>query len=142
MKTSVMHVHDMLSVLSVAGVEERIGQVPGVDSVTVNFAAGSATVRYDETRLDIADIKSALHQQAYASAAPPVASAGDGHQGHAQPVALPQSPAPVAEKPLPASVPAPISAAPKSPSSAVDATSPDATPAGDAQQEQVVPEKS
>ena len=49
MKTSVMEVRDMLSVLSVSGVEERIGEVPGVESATVNFAAGTATVRYDET---------------------------------------------------------------------------------------------
>ena len=49
MKTSVMEVHAMLSVLSVDDVEKRIGEVPGVESVTVNYAAGSATVRYDET---------------------------------------------------------------------------------------------
>jgi Cu2+-exporting ATPase len=67
MKTSVIEVHDMLSVLSVRGVEERIGDVPGVESVTVNHAAKSATVRYDETRLDVADIKSAVRQQAYQS---------------------------------------------------------------------------
>ena len=58
MKTSVMNVHDMLSVLSVSGVEKRIGEVPGVESVTVDFAAGSATVRFDETRLGLADIRS------------------------------------------------------------------------------------
>ena len=52
MKTSVIEVRDMLSVLSVVGVERRIGEVPGVESVTVNYAAGSATVRYDETRLN------------------------------------------------------------------------------------------
>ena len=63
MKTSVIEVHDMLSVLSVQGVEKRIGEVPGVESVTVNFAAGSATVRYDETRLNTADIKSAVRQR-------------------------------------------------------------------------------
>ena len=34
-----------------------LGEVPGVESATVNFAAGSATVRYDETRLEVADIK-------------------------------------------------------------------------------------
>lgn len=62
MKTSVMKVHDMLSVLSVSGVEERIGQVPGVESVTVDFAAGSATVRFDETRLSLADIRSSVRQ--------------------------------------------------------------------------------
>ncbi len=67
MKTSVIEVHDMLSVLSVLGVEKRIGEVPGVESVTVNFAAGNATVRYDETRLDVADIKSAVRQRGYAS---------------------------------------------------------------------------
>jgi copper chaperone CopZ len=50
MKTSVIEVRDMLSVLSVDEVEKRIGEVPGVESVTVNNAAGSATVRYDETR--------------------------------------------------------------------------------------------
>ncbi len=62
MKTSVIEVHDMLSVFSVDEVEKRIGKVPGVESVTVNYAAGSATVRYDETRLEIADIKSAVRQ--------------------------------------------------------------------------------
>ncbi|MDZ4811427.1 MAG: heavy-metal-associated domain-containing protein, partial [Pseudomonadota bacterium] len=64
MKTSVIAVHDMLSVLSVPGVEKRIAQVPGVHSVTVNFAAGSATVRYDETRLSVADIKPAVRHMA------------------------------------------------------------------------------
>ena len=51
MKTSAIEVHDMLSVFSVDEVEKRIGEVPGVQSVTVNFAAGNATVRYDETQL-------------------------------------------------------------------------------------------
>ena len=76
MKTSVIEVRDMLSVLSVLGVEERIGEVPGVESVTVNFSAGSATVRYDETRLDVADIKSGVRQGAYDADAKPGASVG------------------------------------------------------------------
>ena len=70
MKTSVIHVHDMLSVLSVDEVEKRIGEVPGVESVTLNFAAGSATVRYDETRLEVHDIKSAVRQRSYESEVP------------------------------------------------------------------------
>ena len=65
MKTSVIEVRDMLSVLSVSGVEERIGMVPGVESVTVNFAGGTATVRYDETRLRVSDIKSDVRQSSY-----------------------------------------------------------------------------
>ena len=63
MKTSVIDVRDMLSVLSVVGVERRIGEVPGVESVTVNFAARTATVRYDETRLEVSDIKPDVRQR-------------------------------------------------------------------------------
>ena len=63
MKTSVFEVHDMLSVLAVDEVEKRICGVSGVESATVNYAAGNATVRYDETRLDVADIKVMVHQR-------------------------------------------------------------------------------
>ena len=121
MKTSVIEVQDMLSVLSVQGVEERIGEVPGVESVTVNYAAGSATVRYDETRLQIADIKSAVRQSGYESDAPAAASAGDGHEGHAAPGAQPATPAPAAPSPIPK--PSPVAA-------------------GDEQQDKAAPDKS
>ena len=163
MKTSVMEVHDMLSVLSVDGVEKRIGEVAGVESVTVNFAAGNATVRYHETRLDIADIKSGVRQSGYESAEPASASAGDGHEGHTVPGVPLKTPAPAALKippdapsagiaqqdksapdaapsttpkpsPVaPAATPAPISAASKS--------APDASPEGDLQQDKVAPDK-
>jgi copper chaperone CopZ len=99
MKTSVIEAHDMLSVWSVDEVEKRIGEVPGVESVTVNYAADSATVRYDETRLEIADIRSAVRQRGYESAAPAAASTGDGHEGHTAPAAPPAIPAPAAPKP-------------------------------------------
>jgi len=105
MKTSLLEVHDMLSVLSVDDVEKRIGEVPGVDSVTVNFAAGSATVRYDETRLEISDIKSAVRQRAYESSAPATASAGDSHEGHTAPSAPPATAASAATKTSPVAPP-------------------------------------
>ena len=133
MKTSVIEVRDMLSVLSVQGVEERIGDVPGVQSATVNFAAASATVRYDETRLTIADIRSAVRQSGYESDASDTsdsASAVIGHEGHAAPGA---PPAPDASTPPKASkdatVPAGVapSTAPK-PSPGVPATAPAAKP--------------
>jgi P-type Cu2+ transporter len=85
MRTSVIEVHDMLSVLSVDEVEKRIGAVPSVESVTVNYAAGSATVRYDETRLEVGDIKSAVRQRGYESVAP--AAIGEGHEDPIAPVA-------------------------------------------------------
>ena len=64
----------MLSVWSVLEVEERIGEVPGVDCITVNHAAGSATVRYDETRLEFADIKSLVRRRGYSQRANPYPS--------------------------------------------------------------------
>ena len=135
MKTSVIEVRDMLSVLSVDEVEKRIGEVPGVESVTVNYAAESATVRYDESRLEIADIRSAVRQRGYESASPAAASAGGGHEGHTAPGAPPATPAPAAPKPAPAAAPAP--AAPKP---APDAAA--AAPAGGKQQDKAAPDKS
>ena len=70
MKTSNINVHDMLSVWSVEEVEKHIGEVPGVESVTLNYAAETATVRYDETRLEVADIRSAVRQRSYESFKP------------------------------------------------------------------------
>ncbi|NOT39532.1 MAG: heavy metal translocating P-type ATPase [Alphaproteobacteria bacterium] len=96
MKTSVIEVRDMLSVLSVLGVEKRIGEVPGVESVTVNFAAATATVRYDETRLSIADIRSDVRQSGYESAvaspavgAEPAAASAGSHEDHTAPETSP-----------------------------------------------------
>jgi Cu2+-exporting ATPase len=142
MRTSVIAVQDMLSVLSVDGVERRIGEVPGVESVTVNFAAGSATVRYDETRLDVADIKSAVRQRGYESAAPAAAS----EEGHTEPGASPAVPpaAPPAARATSAAAPTPAPpevdgheghAAPRAPSTPAAAAptpppaAPDAAPA-------------
>src|SRR3990170_2970256 len=124
MKTSVIEVHDMLSVWSADEVEKRIGEVPGVESVTVNYAAKSATVRYDETRLQVADIKSAVRQSGYespgespptpkagsasSSTPAPTASAGDTPQDKAAPDDSPSAPVDAAPKPPPvAQAPAP-----------------------------------
>ena len=150
MKTSVIEVHAMLSVLSVDDVEKRIGEVPGVESVTVNYAAGNATVRYDETRLDVVDIKSAVRQRAHDSATPAAVDAG--HEGHAvlgattaipvpaapntPPVArvtadaAPADPSPQ-NKAVPAAAPSsPVAAAPNpSPAAPGPVPAPDAAPA-------------
>jgi Cu2+-exporting ATPase len=88
MKTSVIKVGDMLSVWSLDEVESRIGEVPGVESVTVNFAAESATVRYDETRVAVTEIKSTVQELGLQRAKPaedvPVVKDAptETHQGH------------------------------------------------------------
>jgi len=101
MKTSVIEVHDMLSVLSVDEVEKRIGEVPGVESVTVNFAVANATVRYDETRREIADVKSAVRQRGHEPDAPALAESAPGTAAAPAAQAAPQSP------PAPDAAPAP-----------------------------------
>ena len=136
MKTSVIEVHDMLSVLSVDEVEKRIGKVPGVESVTVNYAAGNATARYDETRLDIADIKSAVRQSGYESVAPAAVSAGEGHQDRTAPGTTPSTEVAAAPKPsqgAPTPAPTSASAAPTSPPASTATPPASAAPAGDGQ---------
>ena len=126
MKTSVMEVHDMLSVLSVEGVEKRIGEVPGVESVTVNHAAGSATVRYDETRLDIADIRSDVRQSGYETDAAGAASKADGHAGHMTHDAHPATSSP--PQPKPASAAGAATPTVSDATSAATSAAPDAVP--------------
>lgn len=134
MKTSVIEVHAMLSVLSVDEVERRIGEVPGVESVTVNYAAGSATVRYDETRLQIADIRSAVRQSGYEPATPAAASGDDGHEGHKAPGAPPATPTPASPKAAAASKPSPTAPTPAAPQPTAAA--------GEKQQDTTAPDKS
>ena len=107
MKTSVIEVHDMLSVLTVDEVEARIGGVPGVDSATVNYAAGNATVRYDETRLEVADIKVLMHQRGPQPAGESLPIDGNEREPARKPDAVPTP------KVAPASAPKPEAAMPK-----------------------------
>ena len=126
MKTSVIEVDGMLSLLSVDETERRIGEVPGVESVTVNFAARRATVRYDETRLEISHIKAAVRQRGYeqgkskvAPAAEPAAAGAAALQTPS--VAAPKpaaAPAPQAVSNASAAAPAPAATAASAPATA------------------------
>jgi len=102
MRTSVIEVRDMLSVLAVDEVEKRVREVPGVESATANHAAGNVTVRYDETRLEVADIKAILHQRGHQPASESAPEHGSEHE-QVQKSALPAAPE---APPAPASTPA------------------------------------
>jgi Cu2+-exporting ATPase len=136
MKTSAIEVHDMLSVFSVDEVEKRIGDVPGVASVTVNFAAGNATVRYDETQLEAIGIKSAVRQRGFEPAAPAAGSAAQGSEGHPEEVPPPATAAPAAPAASPVATATDGSAAPDPsaapPTPASSSAEPDAEPAASA----------
>jgi len=126
MKTSVIAVHDLLSVLTVGEVEERMVKVPGVESATVNFAAGNVTVRYDETRLDVADIKAIVHQRGQSAAGEPrPRRVSDDKPAH-KPAVVP------AQQAVPALASPPEAAVKKAPSDAPAAVSPPAGPAVEA----------
>ena len=132
MKTSAIEVHDMLSVFSVDEVEKRIGEVPGVQSVTVNFAVGNATVRYDETQLEATDIKSAVRQRGFVPAAFAGGAANDGDGGKtaagATPEATPSSPS-TGAAPGPPDTPASSAAGAAPPDKAPASTPPGPSPA-------------
>ena len=133
MKTSVIEVHDMLSVLTVDEVEKRIGGVPGVDSATVNYAAGNATVRYDETRLEVADIKVMVHQRGPQPAGESLPIGGNEHEPARKPDAVPTP------KAAPASAPKPEAAMPKTSTVAAAAVPPVTIPAEHGQQGKATP---
>ena len=125
MKTSVIEVHDMLSVLTVDEVEKRIREVPGVESATANYAAGSATVRYDETRLDVADIKAIVHQRGHQPAGESLPKHVSEHEPARERAVVPTPEA------APASASAPVAAVPKAAPIAPAAVPAPAAPAVD-----------
>ena len=148
MKTSAIEVHEMLSVFSVDEVEKLIGEVPGVQSVTVNFVAGNATVRYDETQLEATDIKSAVRQRGHDAATPAGTAPDEGHAGHAPPAAPSDSSTSAAPASASRAPAAEASADAAPPDKAAPSTTPDAppaapaaAPAGDLQPDKAAAEK-
>lgn len=65
MKTSVIEVGGLVSVLSARGVEKQLAKLPGVRKVDVNYVAGSATVVYDETRTDLDALQAKVNECGY-----------------------------------------------------------------------------
>ena len=113
MKTSVIEVRELLSELTVEEVEKRIRNVPGVASATVNYAARNAAVRYDETRLEVADVKVIVHQRGRQSTDEPLPKHVSQHKAaHKQAVVpKPQATPASASTPVVSAVPAPVAPA-------------------------------
>ena len=65
MKTSIIDVGGLLSVLSARGVEKQLRKLTGVKKAEVNYVAGSATVVYDETLIELKAIKTRVHECGY-----------------------------------------------------------------------------
>ena len=65
MKTAIVEVIGLVSVLSARGVEKQLTRIPGVRKAEVNYVAGSATVVYDETRVDLKAIGAKVAECGY-----------------------------------------------------------------------------
>ncbi len=57
MKTVVIFVDGMMSVCDGFGVEKRLRQHPGVRRVEANFLSGTATVKYEEGQVTLAELQ-------------------------------------------------------------------------------------
>ncbi|QEZ45148.1 heavy metal translocating P-type ATPase [Cupriavidus oxalaticus] len=62
MKTSIIEVGGLLSVLSARGVEKRLTRLPGVIKAEVNCVSGSTTVEYDDAVTSLSEIKARLDE--------------------------------------------------------------------------------
>ncbi len=94
MKTTVIHLEGIESVLSPAGVEKQLCQHPSIHKVETNFMTGTATVYHDES-VTLADIKRCVAECGYGCSGeclpehvckpgdPPAAMATAAHAEHA-----------------------------------------------------------
>ena len=57
MKSAVIEVGGLISVLSAAGVQKKLQQMPGVHHADVNYVAQSATVHFDEKTVALEDLE-------------------------------------------------------------------------------------
>src|SRR6266542_3669628 len=65
MKTAVVEVGGLLSVLSAEGVRKQLEKLPGVHHAEVNYVAQSATVHYDEQQITLDDIRERIVECGY-----------------------------------------------------------------------------
>jgi|GEM_PF-2554550 len=65
MKTSIIEVGGLVSALSARGIETQLSKLIGVKKAEVNYVAGSATVVYDETAIDLKAIKARVQECGY-----------------------------------------------------------------------------
>ena len=110
MRTSVIEVGGLFSALCAQGVEKRLRELPGVGRAEASYATGTATVAYDESKIDLQAIRVRIgdcgyhcsgevlpkHVCGHHNAGAAVAHSAPSHSAHAhQPAAGAQTSAPV-----------------------------------------------
>ena len=65
MKTVVLSIDGMMSICDGLGVEKRLLNYPGVKDIQANFITGTATVKYDESKVTLEEIKKLISECSY-----------------------------------------------------------------------------
>src|SRR5215208_2702354 len=65
MKTVVISIDGMMSICDGLGVEKRLLNYPGIHDIEANFLTGTATVKYDESKLTLEEIKKLISECSY-----------------------------------------------------------------------------
>src|SRR5215217_5289032 len=64
-KTVVLSIEGMMSICDGLGVEKRLLNYPGIHDIEANFLTGTATVKYDESKLTLEEIKKLISECSY-----------------------------------------------------------------------------
>src|SRR5215216_571319 len=65
MKTVVVGIEGMMSICDGLGVEKRLLNYPGIHDIEANFLTGTATVKYDESKVTLEEIKKLISECRY-----------------------------------------------------------------------------
>lgn len=65
MTTAKLRVDGMHCVSCALSIDERLEELDGVSSAATSFHRGQTTVRYDESRLGLADLRSTIAELGY-----------------------------------------------------------------------------
>src|SRR5215208_7973587 len=65
MKTVVVSIDGMMSICDGLGVEKRLLNYPGIYDIEANFLNGTATVKYDESKVTLEEIKKLISECSY-----------------------------------------------------------------------------
>jgi P-type Cu2+ transporter len=65
MKTVVVNIDGMMSICDGLGVEKRLLNYPGIHDIEANFLTGTATVKYDESKVTLEEIKKLISECSY-----------------------------------------------------------------------------
>ena len=65
MRTVVVSIDGIMSICDGLGIEKRLLNHPGIQGIEANFLTGTATVKYDESKVTLEEIKKLISECGY-----------------------------------------------------------------------------